>query len=462
MFPRGVLPNEVIRDSRAEALMVFIDLEPGLSREAAQAWLHEVSDLISSFAAPHTRGRTASVAVGLGRSFFLGPDGSPRFGLEGRIPLGLRDPAAIPAAEALPATDLFLYVMATEEAAAAAFLEGVAATRGGALRSVAIERGFQRDDHRENFGYLDGLRNVTSADRYRVVFVNRDELGAGEPDWTEDGTYMAYLKVRQDLDRFAQLDQAAQDAAMGRRKADGSRLDLPAGTDPHTEPTFLAGAPASADHVRKAGPRGPGQEVEIFRRGVPYFTLAPDGSPDAGLHFVSFQATVAQFDTVLSTWMLNADFPATGVGVDAVFRDGLAQVLRGGMFFVPPLDDRFLAAAVFDPPGPAVRPRELGRVIVRKRAINPDGTPAHVDLAGCEFQVQREDGTDEGASFITDSAGHTISADLPVRMPLVLNEIARPAHLDAAPPLPFTIEQRREVLFVENRLVPGSSYGSGG
>jgi hypothetical protein len=202
--------------------------------------------------------------------------------------------------------------------------------------------------------------------------------------------------------------------------------------------------------------------VEVFRRGVPYFTLGPDGSPDAGLHFVSFQATAAQFDTVVSTWMFNPEFPGAGVGVDALFRDGLAQVLRGGMFFVPPLDERFLAASVFDPPRPAVRPREFGRVIVRKRAVNPDGTRAHVDLAGCEFQVRREDGTDEGAPFRTDSAGHTISGDLPVRVPLVLHEVGHPAHLEAAPPIPFTIEQRREVLFPENRLVPGSPYGAGG
>lgn len=462
MFPRGVLPNEVIRDTRAEALLVFIDLDPALSRDGVQAWLREVSELVSSLAASRPEARVASAAVGLGRSFFFVPDGSPRFDLDGRVPLGLRDPVTIPAAEALPATDLLLYVMATEEAAAAAFLGGLAGTRAGRLRSVAIERGFQREDRRESFGYLDGLRNVASANRYGVVFVNRDELGADEPDWTEDGTYMAYMKVRQDLDRFDQLDPAAQDAVMGRRKPDGSRLDLPAGTDARGEPPFPSDAPASADHVRKTGPRGPGQAVEIFRRGVPYFSLGPDGAPEAGLQFVSFQATVAQLDTVLSTWMLNPDFPAAGVGADALFRDGFAQVLRGGMFFVPPYDDRFLAASAFDLPRPTVRPRDVGRVIVRKRAVNPDGTRARVDLAGCEFQVRHEDGTDEGAPFRTDSAGHTISGDLPVRVPLVLHEVAHPAHLDAAPPTPFTMQQRREVLLPENRVVPGSPYGVGG
>lgn len=37
-----------------------------------------------------------------------------------------------------------------------------------------------------------------------MTFVNRD-LAPDEPHWTEDGTYMAYLKVRQDLDRFNAL-----------------------------------------------------------------------------------------------------------------------------------------------------------------------------------------------------------------------------------------------------------------
>jgi hypothetical protein len=54
-------------------------------------------------------------------------------------------------------------------------------------------------------------------------------------------------------------------------------------------------------------------------------------------------------------------------------------------------------ASAFDArPRPAVRPREVGPVIVCKRAVNPDGTPVRVDLAGCEFQVRHEDGTDEG------------------------------------------------------------------
>jgi hypothetical protein len=99
-------------------------------------------------------------------------------------------------------------------------------------------------------------------------------------------------------------------------------------------------------------------------------------------------------------------------------------------------------------------------VIVRKRALQPDGTHARVDLAGCVFQARGEDGTDVGRLFPpTDSAGHSISGDLPVRVPLVLHEIAQPAHLQPAAPISFTIEQRRVVLFPENRLIPGTPYG---
>jgi Dyp-type peroxidase family len=459
MWSRGVLPNEVIKDPRAEAMLVAMDLRPELTRDQAKEWLGQLSLMISRLAAPAQGQAVASVAVGFGRSFFTGPDGAARFELQDRMPAGLPAVPDVSVVEPMPATDLMLYMMVTTEAAAAEFLRKLSATRSS-IAKIAIDRGFQRDDRRELFGFLDGLRNAPYPHRYGVTFVDREESAPDEPDWTEDGTYLAYLKIHQDLDLFGALPPEEQERIIGRRRADGSRTDLPEGTEPTDEPEFSSDAPVINSHVRKAGPRGDDRdEVQIFRRGVPYLTLDADGTTDAGLHFVSFQARLVQFETVLSTWMLHPDFPAAGVGPDDLFRSGHATVQRAGFYFVPPYDARFLGARMFDEPRAPARPRNVGRVIVRKRAEKPDGTKAFVDLAGCVFQVLDEARQPIGESFRTDSAGHTISGDLPVRVPLILTEMQVPTHLEiVSPEIPFQIDERREMLVVTNRLLE-SGYG---
>jgi Dyp-type peroxidase family len=458
LFSRAVLPNEVVRDPRATGLLIGINLRPELSRDEVASWLGELSRTISTVASPSDGRSVASVVVAFGRSFFFDGESPTRFGLADRVPRGLAAPPDLRTAEAVPATDLLLYVMVTEEEAAARLMKGLSATRG-AIANLFIDRGYQRADGRELFGFPDGVRNAPYPGRYDVVFIYRETTGVDEPDWTEDGSYMAYLKIRQDLEGFGALGVDEQDRRIGRRRDDGSRLDLPPGTDPHDEPPFPG---ASSDHVRKAGPRGEGQDdVQIFRRGIPYLGLSVEGAPEAGLHFVSFQATPEQFDTIFGTWMLNADFPAPGVGQDALFNDGLVAILRGGLYFVPPYDARFLGAAIFDPPKPLVRPHDVGRVIVRKRAVDEQGSKVRADLARCVFQVFDAAGaTPVDEPFRTDSAGHAISGDVPVRQPLVLREIEAPPHLQASPDVSFTLQKRRDVIEVSNVLKPGTAYGS--
>ena len=225
---------------------------------------------------------TASIVVALGRSFFQRSDGSARFGGEDRLPAGLVLPLVVAGVSAVNADNL-LYAMSPTEAVIADLLRGVAAGRADLITAVEIERGFARDDHRELFGFLDGLRNMPRSARRTRVFINR-EREAEEPRWTENGTYLAYLKIEQDLDEWNALAVADQEQIMGRRKDDGSRLDLSPGTDPHQEPDQIGDPPAGRSHIRKAGSRLPIHAGHgLFRRGVPYLTLRPDGSADAGL-----------------------------------------------------------------------------------------------------------------------------------------------------------------------------------
>ncbi len=116
-----------------------------------------------------------------------------------------------------------------------------------------------------------------------------DSVGE-EPAWVDGAAYLTYMKIRQDLARRATLGDDATEVTIGRRLDDGSRLDQPTGMGAKEEPDFAdPNNPKDSSHVRKVGPRGDEQgTIAMFRRGLPYMDLLPDGSVEFGLHFVSF------------------------------------------------------------------------------------------------------------------------------------------------------------------------------
>lgn len=321
---RGVLPRKkdwVIADPRADGLFVFTTLRPDIDQAAAVAWLGRVDELIADLrsAVDGDGRRLATVATGFGSTFFTA-NGQPRFpGVE--APAGLREaPPTMPSGEAI-AADVAFYVMAVTEAVAARFLTGLWATRPD-LTSLRVERGHQRTDGTEVFGFKDGVRNVARSERPGVVLVDRGRLPE-EPWWADNGTYLAYMRIAQNIDTFATLDSATQERVMGRAR-DGRRLDLPAGTDPKVEPEFTTAEPPTSSHVRKAGPRGADRDrTLIFRRGLPFVEAGADGVLRAGLHFASFQASLDQFRVVFNRWMMNPNFPQPAPGrPDDLFSQG--------------------------------------------------------------------------------------------------------------------------------------------
>jgi deferrochelatase/peroxidase EfeB len=134
------------------------------------------------------------------------------------------------------------------------------------VQRMSLERGYQREDETEPFGYRDGLRNVRpSTRRPHHVFVHRDGNELDEPVWADGGTYMTYLKILQRPEQFAALpDDGARDATIGRLK-DGTRLDLVGrGIEPHDESADVPDGLPPTSHVRTAGPRGPHDDTQIF------------------------------------------------------------------------------------------------------------------------------------------------------------------------------------------------------
>ncbi len=482
---KGILPKDddgtrvLFHDGRLSGYFVGVKLRPDLDATGVQAWLKTISPFVNDLVArlplndDERRGhdedgeKVATVAIGLAPSFFLTGD-SLRFEIEppaafdGR-PAGEANllpwdtgAQALSAAGRLDA-DVLFYVTTVFEARVARFVEQLDSTRPD-LTSITIARGFQRLEGREPFGYADGVRNIPTGYRTEHVFVHQDGDEADEPEWADDGTYMAFMRIVQNRDAFAALaDDASRDAVIGRRR-DGSRADLE-GVDAHDEPAEpVPNLPASA-HVRKAGPRGTHDDVQIFRRGLPFFE-AVEGNLRVGLNFVSFQSNLDKFDTVLNDWMLSSNFPVEGAGPDGLLDParGLTTIESVGVYFVPSYDARFVGATMFDPK-PAHGPRE-GRLVVRKRVVDPNDPGRRFERAGFRFRVFDAAGTQVGGEFVTNSAGRAaFDGKLAIGQTYTLEELTPPISVQTVR-VEFIMERPNQQLRVVNTVTqPNTPYG---
>lgn len=448
----GVLPDEVIRDSRSDAELIYLSLKPEVPPDQLEQFLRALTTSVTTLTSGEGAERSASACVGLGRAFFSRVAVSP---------LGLAEPIDLPeeATGTVLSADIAIYILCREEWRAADFRRDIARIGAGVIEAVASERGFQRPTGRELGGFRDGLRNA-QVDRESIVFVDRDR-DPDEPDAAEGGSYMSTMRVSQDLPAWEALATEDQEQVIGRRKEDGSRLDLEAGSAIADEGDIGSACPMGS-HVVKSGPRGQHRDpVKIFRRGVPYVELGGDGTLDAGLLFVSFQASMTQFLTVLKEWMFNTDFPTNGTGIDVLFARNLAKVLHTGFFFVPRpsefLGSDFLVQIAHDD-------RCKGRVAVRKVLTDSNGTPIHAERGGFSFQLLTADGTTPvNDPFATDSTGRAVSPAVPIGEPYILREVGVRPGFDPAPDVTITLDTRHLSVEVVNKTTPANpnpGYGN--
>ncbi|PYC76107.1 deferrochelatase/peroxidase EfeB [Streptomyces tateyamensis] len=144
---------------------------------------------------------------------------------------------------------------------------------------------------RNLMGQLDGTNNPRpgEADFAARVF-------ATGPDWLAGGSYLVFRRIRMLLDDWEQLSTDRQERFVGRRKSDGAPLSGGTETTPvdlaRRNPDGTLAVPADA-HIRLAAPASNGGAA-MLRRGFSYADgVLPDGSPDAGLLFLAFQADPA-------------------------------------------------------------------------------------------------------------------------------------------------------------------------
>jgi len=224
------------------------------------------------------------------------------------------------------------------------------------LEIVAVHGGFNREDRRSWIGFHDGISNMDVAERPAVITVT-----SREPAWMEGGTYMAFLRMAVDLERWRRLPREHQELIIGRDKLTGSPLE---DRGPGAVPRAAKGCPMFGDasfssrhidppsppataellrvsHVHRTNPnRGvSADDNRIFRQGYEFLEQLPDGRLRLGVNFVSFQGRLAQLTNILTLdgWLGNVNFggfpdqrheaPAPLIFV---------ELIAGGFYAVPP------------------------------------------------------------------------------------------------------------------------------
>ncbi len=156
-------------------------------------------------------------------------------------------------------------------------------------------------DSRDLTGFIDGTENPP-VDEARELAVIADGPGAG-------GSFVLAQRWIHDLDAFAALPTGEQEQVIGRTKPDSVELE---------------DLPANSHLGRVVHTDDDGEELEIYRRSVPYGT-----STEAGLYFLAFTDDLAKIDL-----MLGAMFGATGDGIhDRIVT--FSQTVSGAYYYAP-------------------------------------------------------------------------------------------------------------------------------
>ncbi|MGW6455857.1 iron uptake transporter deferrochelatase/peroxidase subunit [Streptomyces sp. NPDC055078] len=288
--------------------LIAFDLAPGAGRREAAALMRRWSAL----AATLMTGRPAegadtgvaldagpsslTVTFGFGRTFF------DRTGLVDRRPSGL-DPLPPFSADRLDARrsngDLWVQIGADDGLVAFHALRAVQKEAGDAARVRWQMTGFNRSPGatgrpmttRNLMGQVDGTNNPKPSE---PDFDQRIFVPSGtEHAWLAGGSYAVVRRIRMLLDDWERLPLPKQEQVIGRRKSDGAPLT---GGDETTDPALdelgpdgKPVIPANA-HARISAPEQNGGAAMLRRPFSFHDGIGPDGTPDAGLLFICWQA----------------------------------------------------------------------------------------------------------------------------------------------------------------------------
>ena len=207
-----------------------------------------------------------------------------------------------------PATqhDAWLWISGAEPDAAWQSARAAAQAVDGAARVAAEQQAFTYLGGRDITGFIDGTANPQVRRAPEVALVPPGQPGEG-------GSHVLTMRWVHDLVAFNRLSIAEQQNVFGRTKADSVELSA-------------AEKPPSA-HIARVEVEVDDQELEIFRRSVPFGT-----SQEYGLYFVAFSAERSRYDLMLARM-----FGTAGDGLHDRLTD-FSRPVSGAYYFAPSLN----------------------------------------------------------------------------------------------------------------------------
>ncbi|MDJ0342074.1 iron uptake transporter deferrochelatase/peroxidase subunit [Streptomyces sp. H10-C2] len=315
-FRDGTHQAGITTPQQACGHLVAFDLAPGQGRGNAAAllsrWTSAAQDMINGRLVTNddqiaydAGPSSLTITFGFGRSLFT------KTGLEAQAPAALAPLPAFSADALDPARsngDLWVQIGANDALVAFHALRVLHKTAGNAARVRWQMNGFNRTPgatpepmtSRNLMGQVDGTNNPkpTDADFDQRIFVPAGGT-ARSPQWMHGGSYAVVRRIRMLLDSWDHLSRDQQEKVIGRRKSNGSPLSDGSQTSDGSETTPVdldkrnaQGAPAIAGdaHIRVAAPAS-NSGAAMLRRPFSYHDgIGADGTPDAGLLFVCWQA----------------------------------------------------------------------------------------------------------------------------------------------------------------------------
>ncbi|MEV7865318.1 iron uptake transporter deferrochelatase/peroxidase subunit [Streptomyces sp. NPDC088124] len=316
----GAHQSGITTPAHARGHLIAFDLAPGSGRKEAAALLRRWSASARALMAgepsggrggtPANGGQDTGIALDTGPSsltvtFGFGHSFFGRTGLTGRRPAAL-DPLPAFSADQLDAArsngDLWVQIGSDDALVAFHALRTLQKDAGSAARVRWQMNGFNRTPGateqpmtaRNLMGQVDGTRNPKPSDPDfdQRIFVP-EKVPAGTPEWMAGGSYAVVRRIRMLLDDWEELVVAEQEKVIGRRKSDGAPLT--GGTET-TEPDLDRRGPdgdlmiPSNAHARISRPDENGGAAMLRRPFSFHDGIGADGTPDAGLLFVCWQA----------------------------------------------------------------------------------------------------------------------------------------------------------------------------
>ncbi|MFE7413240.1 iron uptake transporter deferrochelatase/peroxidase subunit [Streptomyces laurentii] len=290
--------------------LIAFDLVPGAGRKEAAALLRRWSTTAGTL----MKGKPANGAdtdisldagpssltltFGFGRTFF------DRTGLTARRPAQL-DPLPAFSSDVLDPKrsegDLWVQIGADDALVAFHALRAVQKDAAGAARVRWQMNGFNRSagatakpmTARNLMGQVDGTNNPvpTQSGFDQQIFV--PDGASGAQAWMAGGSYAVVRRIRMLLDDWEGLSRPEQEQVIGRRKSDGAPLSGGSETTPLDLNKLGADGktviPNNA-HSRISAPAQNGGAAMLRRPFSYHDGIGADGTPDAGLLFICWQA----------------------------------------------------------------------------------------------------------------------------------------------------------------------------